>query len=430
MLGLIGFFMIITVIGLLLSEKAHTVVVFCIVPVLFGLIGGFSLKEVGDFITAGIQMTSSTAILCIFAILYFSIMSDQGMFDGIVKGLSKMADKNIILVFIATALIACFSHLDGASASTLLVTIPAMMPVFKKLKIRPVSMLLIISCSIGAMNLMPWSGGIVRVASALQLEAGDLWHRLIPIQIATFVIILAVCAVLGIFEKKYIETHPEESCGVSGGDQAAYTDRQLRLRPFNLLLTGILIAALLFQWTNLNMAFFIALAGALLINYKGVKEQQNAIRKFSGHALPVAAIMISAGVFVGILSKSGMLTEMVQFLAGIVPEAVGPYLHIIVAVLSTPLFMVMGADSFFFALLPLLAGVGESFGVSSMNMACAMLIGGNLCLLVSPLAPTTYLAMDMVGTTLKENLKTNLPKVYIITLITVFAAAVLGVLSF
>ncbi|MDC7125434.1 MAG: SLC13 family permease [Spirochaetales bacterium] len=426
MLGAIGFIMIAVLIGLLLSEKVHTVVVFCVVPVVFGLIAGFGLKDLGNFITFGVGITSRTAILAIFAILYFSIMSEQGMFDGIVRGLSKIAGKNIVLVFIATALIACFSHLDGASASTLLVTVPAMLPVFNKLKVKPINMIFIISAAIGVMNLMPWAGGIIRVASVLQLDPGDMWHKLLPAQIASFVLIIISCGILGYIEHK---TNAHKTTDVELEDtEEKYSERQIKLRPFNLGLTGVLIVILLFGWMDLKMAFFLALSIALVLNYKGVREQQGALRKFAGNALPVAAIMLSAGVFVGVVSKSGMLTEMVNFLSKLIPSSIGSYLHIVIAILAMPLFMILGADSFLFALLPLFAGIGETFGVASVDMAAAMLIGCNFCLLISPLAPTTYLAMEMVGTTLRENLKANMLKIYLLSLAVVGVSIIIGVL--
>lgn len=426
MLGTIGFAMIVVLIGLLLSEKVHTVVVFCLTPVIFALVAGFNLKEIGDFITFGVGITSRTAILCIFAILYFSIMSEQGMFDGIVRGLSKLAGKNIILIFIATALIACFSHLDGASASTLLVTIPAMLPVFKKLHIKPINMLFIISAAIGVMNLMPWSGGIVRVASVLQLDPGEMWHKLLPAQIASFILIIFACGILGYIEKK--NNHVAHTIELDEHYEEKYSEKQLKLRPFNLGLTFLLIVVLLFGLMDLKMAFFIALSLALTMNYSGVREQQKALRQFAGNALPVASIMLSAGVFVGVVSKSGMLTEMVNALSTLVPTPIGPYLHIVVAIVAMPLFMLLGADSFLFTLLPIFAGIGESFGVESINMAAAMLIGANFCLLISPLAPTTYLAMDMVDTSLRENLKVNMPKIYFLSVVSVLVSIALGVL--
>ncbi len=426
MLGSIGFAMIVVLIGLLLSEKVHTVVVFCLTPVIFALFAGFNLKEIGDFITFGVGITSRTAILCIFAILYFSIMSEQGMFDGIVRGLSKLAGKNIVLIFIATALIACFSHLDGASASTLLVTIPAMLPVFKKLHIKPINMLFIISAAIGVMNLMPWSGGIVRVASVLQLDPGEMWHKLLPAQIAAFVLIIFACGILGYIEKK--TNHVAHTIELDEHYEEKYSEKQLKLRPINLGLTFLLIVVLLFGLMDLKMAFFIALSLALTMNYSGVREQQKALRQFAGNALPVASIMLSAGVFVGVVSKSGMLTEMVNALSTLVPAPIGPYLHIVVAIVAMPLFMLLGADSFLFTLLPIFAGIGETFGVESINMAAAMLIGANFCLLISPLAPTTYLAMDMVDTSLRENLKVNMPKIYLLSVVSVLISIALGVL--
>ena len=57
------------------------------------------------------------------------------MFDPIVKGLVKIAGKSPVMIYLTTALIALVSQLDGATATTYLITIPAMLPIFKKLNL-------------------------------------------------------------------------------------------------------------------------------------------------------------------------------------------------------------------------------------------------------------------------------------------------------
>ena len=111
------------------------------------LICGFSFPEILEFINKGMGSVWKTAILFIFSVCYFSVMNDAGLFEPLVKGLVKMAGSNITLIMIATSLIAVVAHMDGACASPYLITIPVMLPIFKKMKLNPLILLLLVGLS-------------------------------------------------------------------------------------------------------------------------------------------------------------------------------------------------------------------------------------------------------------------------------------------
>ena len=87
----------------------------------------------GEFIQPGVEGVHGTAALFIFSVLFFGIMTDAGMFDKIIGKLMKKVGSNVIGVAVMTCLIAMIAHLDGAGAATFLITVPAMLPVYKKL---------------------------------------------------------------------------------------------------------------------------------------------------------------------------------------------------------------------------------------------------------------------------------------------------------
>ncbi len=122
-------------------------------PIIGALICGFSLADISDFIGKGVGSTWQTAILFIFSVTYFGIMNDAGLFDKLVDGLVKKAGKNITLILIFTSIIAMIGHIDGAAATTYLITIPTMLPIYKKMHIRPTVLLLLCGAATGIMNL-------------------------------------------------------------------------------------------------------------------------------------------------------------------------------------------------------------------------------------------------------------------------------------
>lgn len=186
MIALIGFIMIAMIVFLLLKGKMSPIVVLTLIPVIAALLLGYDPVEIAGFIKDGIGTTTSNGILFIFSVIYFGVMPDTGMFDVIVDFLVKKAGNNVIAVTVATAIIATIAHLDGTTATTVLITIPALYPVYKAMKIDSKILLCLTGACMGVMNLLPWGGLVARAATVLQMDAGDLWHILIPIQIAYY----------------------------------------------------------------------------------------------------------------------------------------------------------------------------------------------------------------------------------------------------
>ena len=201
-LGVVGFLMVVIIVAALIRGKSNPVPLFVIVPVVAALITGFTPAQIFKFMSAGVGKTWSTAVLFIFSIVYFSMMGDMGLFDPMVNWLVKKAGSNIVMVTIATACIAVISHLDGALASTLLITIPAMLPIYKKLHMRPVVLVCIIGAAMSIMNLLPWGGPVARTGVVLNADVNALWQELIPLQGVGLVILMIFAAYMGVCEKR------------------------------------------------------------------------------------------------------------------------------------------------------------------------------------------------------------------------------------
>ena len=73
----------------------------------------------------------------IFAILFFGSLQDTGFFEPLIKALNKLTKGNVATVTMGTAAIGMISHLDGAGATTILLTVPALLPLYKKLHMSP-----------------------------------------------------------------------------------------------------------------------------------------------------------------------------------------------------------------------------------------------------------------------------------------------------
>ncbi len=237
-LGVVGFLMVVIIVAALIRGKSNPVPLFVIVPVVAALITGFTPAQIFKFMSAGVGKTWSTAVLFIFSIVYFSMMGDMGLFDPMVNWLVKKAGSNIVMVTIATACIAVISHLDGALASTLLITIPAMLPIYKKLHMRPVVLVCIIGAAMSIMNLLPWGGPVARTGVVLNADVNALWQELIPLQGVGLVILMIFAAYMGVCEKRRGAGRCPEQHHAGGSNRAGGTAVPQRVGNDTNYLTG------------------------------------------------------------------------------------------------------------------------------------------------------------------------------------------------
>lgn len=432
LLAIIGFLMIVIIMYMLVESKATPVPVFVLVPLVAAVAAGVAFPDLLKFIKAGVGTTMPVAAIFMFSVIYFGIMTDVGLFDPLVNFLVKKAGNNVVIVTVATGLISTVAHLDGALASTLLITVPAMLPVYKRMNIRPIIILLIIGAAMSVMNLVPWGGPVARVAAITKTDINVLWQSLIPLQIACFITMLAFCALLGINEKKRGAGIQLDAAGQIPASEVALDPKVEALkRPkliwINFLTTCLVIGLMCFTKIELYAAFMIGLAIALIVNFPNVKDQSAIMKRHAPEALSMAAIIIASGIFLGILSGAKMLDALAKSMMFLVPDFIGPYLHIVMGALSVPIGMLVGTDSFFFGITPIAMAVGQNFGIDPLNMAKAMLIGKNYGVLTTPHAATTYLAIGLAGVELKELLYYCTPRLFILSLISLTIAVVMGI---
>ena len=185
-----------------------------------------------------------------------------------------------------TAVVAIIAYLDGATATTVLITIPAMYPIFKRLRISLLVLLCITAAGMGVMNLVPWGGPTARVATVLKMDATELWHMLIPIQVVGAVLTVGLAVILGILEKRRLAALggsalladvPDagvEPAGKKDGDGL----RRPELLWCNVLLTLLVIGVLMFNLMTAYVVFLLGLCVALIVNYRTLKEQNRRIK--------------------------------------------------------------------------------------------------------------------------------------------------------
>ena len=439
-LALLGFATVIAVIVLLLRNVTVPALAFVSVSTITAAIlvatGAFTLDEMADFIKEGVKGVHGTAILFIFSVLFFGVMTDAGMFDKIIGALMKKVGNNVIGVTLMTCLIAIIGHLDGGGASTFLITIPAMLPVYKRLHMRRETLLLICVTSMGVMNLLPWGGPTMRAASVLGIESNDLWSQIVPMQVVGLILAVGTAIFWGFQEKKRIAKLGDaavEDAGKYDDSDSEEKNNELA-RPknflFNVILTLAVIIVLVMDIFPSYYVFMVGCALGILVNYRGKKLQNSIIKSHAASGLTMASTIMCAGVFLGVLSKSGIMEKMAIMMAGVIPASMGKFLPIIIGVLSVPLALLFDTDSYFYGLLPVLISVGNQFGVNPAHIAIAMVVCRNCATFISPVAPATYLGIGLAGVEIKDHIKYCFGWQWGVSLICLVAGLILGVITF
>ena len=439
-LALLGFATVIAVIVMLLRNVTVPALAFVSVSTITAAVlvatGAFTLDEMAGFIKEGVKGVHGTAILFIFSVLFFGVMTDAGMFDKIIGALMKKVGSNVIGVTLMTCLIAMIGHLDGGGASTFLITIPAMLPVYKRLHMRRETLLLICVTAMGVMNLLPWGGPTMRAASVLGVEPNDLWTQILPMQVVGFVLAIGTAIFWGIQEKKRIAKLGD----AAAEDEEKYDDSESEekntelARPknfiFNVILTIAVIVVLVLDIFPSYYVFMVGCALGIMVNYRGKKLQNSIIKSHAASGLTMASTIMCAGVFLGVLSKSGIMEKMAIMMASVIPTSMGRFLPIIIGVLSVPLALLFDTDSYFYGLLPVLISVGNQFGVNPAHIAIAMVVCRNCATFISPVAPATYLGIGLAGVEIKDHIKYCFGWQWAVSIICLVAGLILGVINF
>jgi len=439
MLALLGLATVLVLLALILSGWMSPLVALILVPTIAAIAGGFGLQT-PQFILNGLQQTASVAAMFVFAILYFGFMTDAGMLDPIVDRILRLVGTRPRRIVLGSALLALLVHLDGSGAVTFLVTVPAMLPLFERLRIDKRVLACVASLAAGV-NFLPWTGPTLRASTALHIPTIDLFRPLIPVQLVGLLFVFVVAWWLGTREEQRLNdtaiatTAPTAAALTTAAREASRVltpDQQATRRPrmfwINVLLTAIVIAVMIAGYVDPAVMFMIGTAVALVLNYPAADLQRTRIDAHAKAALMMAAILLAAGAFTGILKGSGMLAAMASSAVHAVPPAMARHLPLLLGLVAMPLSLLFDPDSFYLGALPIIAEVGKALGVPPIQMGQAALLGQMTTgFPVSPLTPATFLVVGLTGIELGEHQRFTAPWLFAASIVMTIAAVIFGV---
>ncbi|GAB2856183.1 citrate:proton symporter [Streptomyces deserti] len=201
MLTILGFAMIATFLVLIMLKKMSPIAALVLIPALFCVFVGKG-AHLGDYVIDGVTSLAPTAAMLMFAIVYFGVMIDVGLFDPIVRGILKFCKADPMRIVVGTAVLAAIVSLDGDGSTTFMITVSAMYPLYKRLKMSLVVMTGVAAMANGVMNTLPWGGPTARAATALKLDASEIFVPMIPALGVGLLFVFGLSYVLGLRERR------------------------------------------------------------------------------------------------------------------------------------------------------------------------------------------------------------------------------------
>ncbi len=398
MLTGLAYAMVVVFMALIMTKRLPAVVALTLVPIGFGLLAnalGLVGGDLGKMMMEGITKLAPTGVMLMFAILYFGVMIDAGLFDPVVRLVLRVVKGDPVRIVVGTAALAMAISLDGDGSTTYMLTCTAMMPLYQRLGLSRLVMACVIMLAGGVMNILPWGGPTARAASALGVDVHSIFVPMIPAMVFGAIWVFFVAWMLGVRERRRVGVIDLDAEGDGGGVVVSHRETaRPRLLWFNALLTIGLLVVLVLGLLPLPVLFMVAFAIAITVNYPNLKEQAERIASHADNVLPVVALIFAAGVFVGILSGTKMVDAIANSVIAAVPPWMGPYMGVVTGLLSIPFTFFISNDAFYFGIVPILAKTAAVYGFTPAEIGRASLIGQPVHLL-SPLVASTYLLVGL-----------------------------------
>ncbi|RAI43744.1 citrate:proton symporter [Rhodoplanes roseus] len=451
MIALLGYLMIVSFLLLVIGKKASAFGGLILVSVVFGLaaayLSGHDASTLMTWFRDGLFYTSKNGkvslgtinptVMILFAIMYFSVMMNVGLFDPLCTFLIRKAKGDPLKIILVTAATATAVTLDGDGTTTILIITATFVPLYKRMgmKLSNLAMLIILPTGLG--NCLPWGGPLARAAAVLNVEVNELFVQILPILGVSILYVFGMAWMMGVRERKRLgfgaagtqaiapEQIEEMVAVILENDEVL---KRPRLFLLNLALTLTVLGVLLMGWVSGALAFTIGTAFALAINYSAA-EQRERIAANGGDAIAVTSIIIAAGFFLGTLNGSGMAAAIAQTLTELLPESLGSHVAIIFAFVGAIACYALPVDAYYFGILPVVAPIAYKYGITPTEIGMAAFMGQAIRY-GSPTVAWLFLLMDRTEMSFSEYQKTfflySIP-MFFLFIVTAIATGVLPV---
>ena len=427
LLTVFAYAMMVVFMYVIMKKKMSPFTALVLIPLAFALVavltGVVQDVNIGTLVRQGLfgnnskdkltamKGTAETGVMLLFAILYFSLMLDSGLFDPITNKMIRYAKGDPMKVLVATAIVAAAVSMNGDGTTTTLICCSAFVPIYKKLDMTLMNLGVLVILQNTIMNLLPWGGPTARAMSVLGVEA-DILGYLAPGMVLSILYVIFFVA-RGMGKKERARLGIKELTDAELDELTTISDPEVLAirRPQNfwinavmtLVLVGWLVAGSFIDAIEVKpvVLFLIGTGLAMMINYPDLKTQSKRIGENAGDAVQVVLLVFGAGVFMGLFQGTGMAKALTDSIVHIIPQQLAGFWSLIIALISVPGTFFLTNDGFYYGVLIPFAEIGRQYGFTDMQMALASLMGQAFHLL-SPLVAFIYLLLRLTGLDMGE----------------------------
>src|SRR5882757_1785706 len=488
MLVILGFSMITAFMYLIMTKRITPVAALILVPTIFGLFAGAGWG-LSDMIMEALLKLAPTAALLFFAITFFGIMIDVGLFDPLIRLILRFVKNDPMRLVVGTALLTSIVSLDGDGSTTFIIVTSAFLPIYLKLKMSPVVLTVVAATANGVLNTVPWGGSTARAAASLNVSPIDIFVPMIPAIVSGILAVVVLAYVLGRSERKrlgQLTLAGENTNDVAAEPMTVSSDQSVKFgqlagvgtgssstppalqgnrgsgaltgdgddevsdfaelpsdaqnhlhrpkaRPklvwLNLALTLAVMTMLVWGLVEPPVILMIGVGIAMVLNFPRVAEQADQLKAHASSVVSVVALVFAASVLTGVLNGTGMVEAMAAWLVEIIPTSFGPHLALIAGVLSLPLTFFTSNDAFFFGVMPVLTEAASRYGITAEEMARASITGQPLHT-SSPLVASFLLLVGLAKVELGDHMRKAIWRASVVGLVLLAVGALTGAFPF
>lgn len=401
--------MIALIISSLFIKRVSMQYALYIVPIFCGLLLGFSIPELTDMFIGQVNTAMKSAgYMILFAMIYFNMLSETGMFNTLVGNLVKLTKgrMNVWILMILTSLIAAIGMLTATVATAYLIVFPIMLPIYKKMKFDLMDAMIIAQTAIAGMCFVPWGIAVVNSSVFAGVD---------PIELSGTLTKVAICFIPAIvLQWIYFARKHKKNGGMMKTDWVVDESKiQLTVpakgkegkdkpdlsRPklfwFNLVVFIAVIVALAMNVVPSYLVFIFASFITFIVDYPDPKEQKILLRTAGGRFFNTFMTLVGISFFIGIFQGTPMVKSLANSIVGAFPTFMSRYIHIFLAFIMVFLIRFM-PNKIYNSMYPVLVSVGASFGIPGVEVIAPFVCNMSLATGSSPFTATTHIGTGLL----------------------------------
>ena len=429
MLTVVAILMVGTVIASVFLKKVPMQFTLCIIPVVCGLILGYPIKEIGDIAMSQIMKSMQSAgIMCLFAMIYFTMLSETGMFNTITRQLIKLTRGrvSVYMVMILTSLVAGIGMMTATVVTAYTIVFPAMMPLYKKMKFDRAAAMIIAQTAIAGMCFLPWGIAVVNSSVFASVDAMELSRRLVPVAVCFIPAIVLQWIYFG-----YVHKRQGLPMMVEWSEENETEEENPLRRPklfwINLVIFLAVIAALVTAAVPSYLVFIIASFLTIMIDYREPKDYQKMLNKAAGRFGGTMMMLIGISVFLGIFNETGMVNALAAAVVGAFPAVLTRYIHLFLAAIMVLVIRFM-PNKIYNSMYPALISMGSSYGLAGVDVIAPFVCNMSLATGISPFTATTHVGVSLLELDIEEYCRKGVPVMEVTNLMIIVIALCVGVI--